>query len=160
MQMTRPPCPETSSTCFELKEIIMNTKQLIAAAAIALVGSTTVFAQSADELQRFGSDQTSTLTRAEVRTELLRARAAGEAPVVSDLIWASSPVAASTRVTDPTRAQVRAEVVKGLADGSLAQPTDVTAGATASSVRSREEVRAEARASIRSAQAAPVQAGH
>ena len=139
----------------------MNTKQLIAAAAIALVGSTTAFAQSEIELQHFGADQTSTLTRAEVRAELLRARAAGEVPVVSDLMGALSPVAATTRVTDPTRAQVRAEVVKGLADGSLAQPTEVSMSATAAgSVRSREEVRAEARASTRSAQAARVQAGH
>lgn len=139
----------------------MNTKQLIAAAAIALVGSTTAFAQSESELQNFGASQTSTLTRAEVRAELLRARATGEAPVVSDLIWFSSPVVATARVTDPTRAQLRAEVVKGLADGSLAQPTEVAMTATAAgSARSREEVRAEARASTRSARAARVQAGH
>ena len=140
----------------------MNTKQLIAAAAIALVGSTTAFAQSEIELQHFGADQTSTLTRAEVRAELLRARAAGEVPVVSDLMGALSPVVATARATDATHAQLRAEVVKGLADGSLGQPTDVAVTATnaAGSVRSREEVRAEARAYTRDSHAARVQAGH
>jgi len=137
----------------------MNTKQLIAAAALTLVGSTAAFAQTEVELQHFGANQPSTVTRTEVRAEFLRARAAGEVPAYNEIV-AVSPAAPSA--TSTTRAQVRSEFLKARVDSSYALPTEVTmfANDTAGPVRSRDEVRAEARAYTRGSYAARVQAGH
>ena len=80
----------------------MNTKHLIAAAAIAFVG-TGAFATEATQF----TDTPSTLTRAEVKAELARAQAAGELNQASALYGYVQPVA-SVR----TRAEVRAEAVQ------------------------------------------------
>lgn len=81
----------------------MNTKHLIAALAIAFVG-TGAFASEATQF----TNTPSTLTRAEVKAELARAQAAGELNQASELYGYAQPVIASVR----TRAEVRAEAVK------------------------------------------------
>lgn len=124
----------------------MNRKQAIAAAVIALAGSA-AFAQTEVELQHFGAAQPSVSTSARA--------AAKPAPVEAD-------VAAPKAAKGLTRAEVRAEVLKAGADGSLTRPADVnaTGGNTLASVRTREEVRAEAIADARAAKAGRVQAGY
>ncbi|MEO8154075.1 MAG: DUF4148 domain-containing protein [Rhizobacter sp.] len=139
----------------------MNTKQVIAAAAIALVGSA-AFAQSEVELQNFGVSQVSTVTRAEVRTELQRAQAGGEVNVPNEVLVAATPATkAPALFARADRAQVRSEVIKARAE--LAIPTEVALGAAQpqAAARSRAEVRAEARAYVRSdAPRANVSAGY
>lgn len=128
----------------------MNTKQVIAAAAIALVGSA-AFAQSEVELQNFGLDQASTVSRAEVRAQVQRAQATGELSTPSEVLVAATPVGkAPTLVARVDRAQVRSEVIKARAE--LAIPSEVALSATPAqaSPRSRAEVRAEAREYVRS----------
>lgn len=88
----------------------MNTKHLIAAAAIAFVG-TGAFASEATQF----TDTPSTLTRAEVKAELARAQAAGELNQPSALYGSVQPVIASVR----TRAEVRAEAVQAARDPSF-----------------------------------------
>lgn len=137
----------------------MNTKQLIAAAVLTLVGSTAALAQTEVELQHFGAAQPSTTTRAAVRAEFLRAQVAGEVQTPNEVV-AVSPAAPNANKL--TRAQVRTEFAKARVDSSYALPTEVTmfANDTSGAVRSREEVRAEARAYTRGSYAARVQAGH
>ena len=78
----------------------MNAKQIIAVVSLALAGSATM----ADELTVF-VDPVSTLSRAEVRAELDRARAEGTLPVGGeDAVVIEQPVAATA-----TRQEVRAE---------------------------------------------------
>jgi hypothetical protein len=136
----------------------MNTKQIIAAAAIAFVGSTSAFAQGEAELQHLGAAQPSNVSRAAVKSETQRAQAAGELKSGESAV-AAAPAATSGK----TRAEVSAEVRQAIAAdkyvrvGDMVQfATDVAEGPT----RTREEVRAEAVASTRSAQAARVKAGH
>jgi Domain of unknown function (DUF4148) len=92
------------------KDTIMNTKQLIAAAAIAFAG-TSAFAIEATQIEV----PASTLTRAEVKAELARAQAAGELNQASALYGYAQPVFASVR----TRAEVRAEAVQAARDHSF-----------------------------------------
>ncbi len=123
----------------------MNTKQLFAAAAIALVGTTSAFAQDAEQHVPTGSQ----LTRAEVKAEVQRARDAGELIVASETaLNATQPVKATSGLT---RAEVRAEVLKAQADGSLARAAELDGNFAAApaptntaAARTREEVRAEA----------------
>ena len=86
----------------------MNTKHLIAAAAIAFVG-TGAFASEATQF----TDTPSTLTRAEVKAELARAQAAGELNQVSALHGSAQPAVASLRSRDDVRAEARAEARTG-----------------------------------------------
>ncbi len=146
----------------------MNRKQAIAAAVIALAGSA-AFAQTELELQHFGSSQPAAssvaTTRAAVRGEVLRARAAGETPSPTEADTAAlipKAAKAQPQASTRTRAEVRAEVLKAQADGSLARQAelDVLSDYPVASVRTREEVRAEAIAATRAAKAARVQAGH
>lgn len=131
----------------------MNAKQVIAAAALALIGSAS-FAQSEIELQHFGAGQKSTVSRAEVRSQVLRAQASGETVTTAEVTLAKIPA------TGLTRAEVRAATQQALADGSLARLGEVEVNEVpVTSVRSRAEVSAEARAATRSGQAARVQAG-
>jgi Domain of unknown function (DUF4148) len=88
----------------------MNTKHIIAAAAIALMG-TGAFASEATQF----TDTPSTLTRAEVKAELARAQAAGELSQPSALYGYAQPVTASVR----TRAEVRAEALQAARDHSF-----------------------------------------
>ena len=139
----------------------MNRKQAIAAALLAFTGSA-VFAQA--ELQHFGAPQAAaTVTREAVRAEVLRARAAGEPLVPAEADVAGLfPKAAVKGQPGVTRAEVHAEVLKAQADGSLARQReiDIVGDNTVVSVRTRAEVRNEAIAATRAAQAARVQAGH
>jgi hypothetical protein len=84
----------------------MNTKQLLAATALAIVG-TAAFAQTSHQL-----------TRAEVRAEYIRARQAGEIPLGTEYTIAdtrSSVVNKRARTVSSaqpkTRAEVRSEAV-------------------------------------------------
>jgi hypothetical protein len=175
---TRPPCPDTSLTCFELKEFIMNTKQAITAAVITLMGSA-AFAQSGDDLQHFGANQASNVSRAEVRADVLRAQGSGELATPLELQHFGASQQSTTRfararapgqtqasaqanAVGATRAEVRAAVQQGLADGSLMRSSEAYpfADTNMASTRTREEVRAEAIAATQAGKAARVQAGH
>lgn len=92
----------------------MNAKQLFAAAAFAVIG-TSAFAAEGEQFV----PQTGSLTRAEVRAELARAQAAGEI-VANETYSGAVAVAKATPKFD---------------DAKVA--------------RSRDEVRAEARAAVR-----------
>jgi hypothetical protein len=126
----------------------MNRKQALTAAAIALFGSSAAFAQSGEiDLQHFGANQASTVSRAAVRAEVLQAQAAGELTVPGEVIASRVPArnngVAATRLT---RAQVKADI----AGADLVTPAEVIAWTTpAGSTVSREAVRAEARAQAR-----------
>ncbi|MBX3621419.1 MAG: DUF4148 domain-containing protein [Rhizobacter sp.] len=121
----------------------MNTKQVIAAAAIAFLGSSAAFAQSEIDLQYFGADQASSVSRADVRADVRSALAAGELTTPSEVSVAAVPASSATAV-----AQLR----NRLTVAEMTTPAEVTASAVpaqASSL-SREAVRAEARAFARS----------
>jgi hypothetical protein len=126
----------------------MNRKQALTVAAIALLGSSAAFAQSSElDLQYFGQNQTSTVSRAAVRAEVLSAQAKGDLAIPGEVLASAVPARAdgafATRVT---RAQVKAE----LAGADLATPSEVAAwNAPAGSALSRDAVRAEARAQAR-----------
>ncbi len=96
----------------------MNTKQLIAAAAIALIGSAAFAAEGEQVAVPKGQ-----LTRAEVQAELARARNAGEVTSIAASYGSFNPQAYAAR------------------DGAIARTAD----------RSRDDVRAEARAATRGA---------
>jgi hypothetical protein len=83
-----------------LKETIMNAKQLIAATVLAVVGGVAI----ADEITVF-HDAPSTLTRAEVKAELDRARAENTLPSLGE----DAVVAVESPVSTAARADVRAE---------------------------------------------------
>ncbi len=84
----------------------------IAAAALALLGSSAAFAQQAaigesyDAVPAFVSTQ----SRAAVKAELLRARAAGEVQLADDYDYPSA-VAATAPNSTLTRAEVKAELL-------------------------------------------------
>jgi hypothetical protein len=98
-----------------LKELIMNAKQLFAAATLAVIGASAFAAEGTQIVPPTG-----TLTRAEVRAELARAQAAHELPVVSATYGNFEPVARAAYKAEPAQAS-----------------------------RSRDDVRAEARAAAR-----------
>jgi hypothetical protein len=142
-----------------LKEFIMNTKSLIAAAALTLIGSAAFAQTNYTEEALFRANPASTVTRAEVRAEFLRARAADELPLNSD---AAPAVYAKAPASTVTRAQVLAELKKARADGTDVQPLDfpVVAKVEAGAGRSRADVRAEAIAFVKAGQNASVQSGY
>jgi hypothetical protein len=126
----------------------MNAKQVIATAALAVLGSSAAFAQSSEiDLQHFGQNQASTVSRAAVRAEVLSAQAKGELAIPGEVLAAAVPARAATPfATRVTRAQVKAE----LAGADLVTPFEVAVWtAPAGSTVSREAVRAEARAQAR-----------
>src|SRR5690349_18091975 len=72
-----PPCP--TGPTFRSKDSIMNRNQLFAAAALAVLGTTSAFAGGEfDPMTGFGNVGQSTVSRAEVRAEYFRARDGGE----------------------------------------------------------------------------------
>lgn len=138
----------------------MNTKQAITAAVITLMGSA-AFAQAEIELQHFGANQTSTVSRAEVRAEVLRAQGTGELSTPTEVRLAAVPAKSSSTFASTDRAQVRAEVIKARADLALPAEVAMSADKAAASTRSRQEVREEARQYVRSdASRAGVSAGY
>jgi hypothetical protein len=131
------PALETSTQV--LNEGIIMNKQVIITAAIALLGSASVFAQSEAELQHFGAQQASVASRSEVRADVLRAKA--------DLAVPSEVLAAAPARSTATRAQISTDVAKA----DLVTPTEVAVNAVPqASGLSRDAVRAEARAYARS----------
>jgi hypothetical protein len=114
-------------------------KQVILTAAIALLGSASAFAQSEIDLQHFGAQQASTVSRSEVRADVLSAK--GQLTVPAEVL-----AAAPARST-ATRAQVQTAVVPA----DRVTPTEVAINAVPqASELSRDAVRAEARAYARS----------
>lgn len=114
----------------------MNAK-LTAAFVFAVAAASPVFASD------YGvSDQSRTaVTRAEVRAEVLRARAAGELEITE----ANFPFSVATPKSTLSRAEVRAEAIRALNSGELAAPQgefafDIT---TPKSTLTRAEVRSE-----------------
>jgi hypothetical protein len=127
----------------------MNTKQIAAAAALALMGSV-AFAQGEADLQHVGTNQTSTVNRAEVRADVQRALAAGDLYVTGEVLASAIP-AQAPGVAVASRAQVRADVMSARADLALPGEAALQAVPTShASALTREEVRAEARAYVRS----------
>jgi len=129
----------------------MNHKHAFAAAVIAFASSA-VFADIGDELQHFGAAQPEASSTT---------RASGKTQATAD-VASVSPKATKTQASGLTRAEVRAEVMKAQASGDLARPSDlyVSDNYPVASVRTREEVRAEAIAATKAAKAAGVQTGH
>lgn len=85
----------------------MNVKQLITLSALALVGT----AALADDPTIVNNDFKSTLTRAEVRAELAKARADGSMAIVGEMGYIA-PV--TTSASTLTREQVRAEAIASM----------------------------------------------
>lgn len=76
----------------------MNAKQLIAAAAFAVIGSSAFAVEAEQFVAPAGS-----LTRAEVRAELARAQAAGEVATVSETYGGFTAVAKATPKLDDSQ---------------------------------------------------------
>lgn len=123
----------------------MNTKTLFAAAALALIGTAAI----ADEVRDHPTP--STLTRAEVRAELERARQDGSLSVgesygdVNAQIAAAKAPANGSRATQLARVDVVRDLNAARANGSLAMAGEAYGSVQPGlSLRSRNEVRAEA----------------
>jgi hypothetical protein len=128
----------------------MKTQSLIAAVAFAFAGS----AAMAQEVTVDATVFHATKTRAEVRAEVLKARAEGTLLPVTEFEAQVRPVVAAVP-SALTRAEVRAEVLKAHAAGTLQFATEFDAQVqpivvAAPSQLTREQVRAEARAVARS----------
>ena len=82
-----------------LKEVIMNAKNLFAAAALAVIGTSAMAVEAEQFVPATGS-----LTRAEVKAELARAEAAGEIAQVSAAYGSFAPVARATYKAQDTKA--------------------------------------------------------
>ena len=80
----------------------MNAKQLFAAAALAVIGTSAMAAQFVP--------QAGALTRAEVRAELARAQAAGEVAAVSATYGNFAPVARAYKADESQAARSRDKV--------------------------------------------------
>ncbi len=89
-----------------LKEVIMNAKNLFAAVALAVIGSSAMAVEAEQFVPPSGS-----LTRAEVKAELARAQAAGEIAQVSAAYGSFAPVArVEYKAQDTQAARSRDEV--------------------------------------------------
>ena len=84
----------------------MNAKNLFAAAALAVIGTSAMATEATQFVPQAGA-----LTRAEVRAELARAQAAGEIATVSASYGSFAPVArAAYKANDSQAARSRDEV--------------------------------------------------
>lgn len=125
----------------------MNAKTLIAAAALAVIGSSAI----ADEVRDYPTP--STLTRAEVQAEVARAQA--EKSLGADAAYGDVRTVVAQRKDDGRAVAVSREQVKQQVQQALANGTLVVAGEAYGTVepglnlRSRAEVRAEAIAAMR-----------
>lgn len=123
----------------------MNTKSLIAAAALTLVAAA-ASAQTVDSFWHLlPTNQPSELTREAVLAELVRARQAG--PVRGADAIVGVPVQATATAATQTREQVRAELGTAQVDSASNGFGFITP--VPASTRSRDEVRAEVMASRR-----------
>jgi hypothetical protein len=128
----------------------MNTKQVLAAAALTLVGAA-ASAQTVDTFWQFlPTNQPSTVTREEVRAELVQARQAGAVRGADAIV--NVPVQATAQAPAPTREQVRAELAQAVAQADSASNGFGFITPVAASSLSREAVRAEAAAYARARQ--------
>ena len=95
----------------------MNTHKFLAASLIALasVATTSAFADSYGRQNSVVTSTQSTVTRAQVRADLVAAQKDGSLTVVNDNNY---PVITATG-TPQTRAQVRAELIQAQKDGSI-----------------------------------------
>lgn len=134
-------------------------KHIAFAAAVALMGTTAAHAEADLGLQHFGAAKASTTTRADVRDQVLKMRAAGE-PLVPPEADIAGVFQKAPALQGVTRAQRRAEVLQAQADGSLRASEIELNDRPVASTRSREDVRKEAVAATRSGQAARVHAGY
>ena len=119
------------------KDIVVNTKQLLISSLIVVAG-----AVAAGPTHAAGATAWSPTTRAEVRAQVLEARATGQLRPAGE---AAEPMSYRFGAPTRTRAEVRAEVLMARAQGDL-----VAAGqgaeadeATGLSMRARADVRAE-----------------
>jgi len=122
------------------KDIVVNTKQLLISSLIVVTGAiATGPARAADTESLTAWSPT---TRAEVRAQVLEARATGQLRPAGE---ASEPRAYRFGAPTRTRADVRAEVLQARLQGDLVaagQGADVDE-ATGLSMRARADVRAE-----------------
>lgn len=95
----------------------MNTRKLLATSLVALasVAATSAFADSYDRETAQLASAPSTLTRAQVRAELVAAEKDGSLAAVTDNNY---PVIAPSG-TPLTRAEVRADLIKAEKDGTI-----------------------------------------
>jgi hypothetical protein len=120
------------------KDIIMNTRTLIAAAAFAFAATGTAMAHEYDDYIGYQPVQ-SQLTRAEVKAQVLSAQAAGTLQIES----LNYPRQAAVK-SERTRAEVMAELrASQLDDAVIYGTTGYPYQSAFVSQRSREEVRAE-----------------
>jgi hypothetical protein len=129
----------------------MNRKQLLAAAALAVLGTTSAFAGGEfDPMTGFGPVGQSTLTRAEVRADYIRARDGGEmVSFDTGTEYAQAPKFKSTL----TREQVKTEFARARDNGEMVSfdtGTEYAQAPKASSTLSREQVREETRLALKS----------
>jgi len=131
----------------------MTRKTLFAAALLAVAGSSAFAGGEFDPTRDYQLPVTqSTLTRAEVKADVARARASGELfrSDRDDRLFVQDIKGSSL-----TRAQVKAEVAAAVADGSIDQYDTSTEYARAPVVEStltRAQVREETRTALRSQQ--------
>ena len=130
----------------------MTRKNLFAAALLAVAGTSAFAGGEFDPLRNYQLPTVqSTLTRTEVKADVVKARAAGELRSDRDDRLFVANEAGSTL----TRAQVKAEVTAAIADGSIGDYDTRLAYARAPKVEStltREQVREETRTALRSQQ--------
>jgi hypothetical protein len=95
----------------------MNTTKFLAASLIALasVATTSAFADSYDRDYPVVSNTPSTVTRAQVRAELVAAEKDGSLAAINDNNY---PVI-TTHGTSLTRAEVRADLIKAEKEGTI-----------------------------------------
>ena len=137
----------------------MNTKTILAAAALALIGT----ASFAGEVTEFAVPTGSALTRAEVRAELLRSQASNSLVAqgetygnVPNTFVAQRPGA--NPVAAVSRGDVKAELVQSQADRTLLAGEAYGTVVPGNSQRTRAEVRAQAIAVMHGAQVRAVEA--
>lgn len=130
----------------------MHTKQLIVSSLLAVFGT----AALATEATEF-TIPASTLSRAEVRAELARARGNGE--LVSSAEADQRPFGAMASTL--TRAEVLADLARARASGELvsSQEAEQRPFALATSVRTRDDVRIETRVFAHSGTVNPLYVG-
>ncbi len=136
----------------------MNAKTIFAAAALALIGT----ASFASEVSEFPVPTGSTLTRAEVRAELVRSQAAnnlvarGETyGAVPAIFVAQRPVAGQAVAV--SRSDVKSELARSQADRTLVAGEAYGTVAPVAGLRTRAEVRAEAIAAARASRGQAVE---
>ena len=124
----------------------MNRKQLIAAAAFALIGTSAFAGGEFDPMTGFGPVGQSTVTRTDIRLDTHRARATNEAPVAFDRGNQFAAAPASTL----TRAEVKAEFARARAEDDVVEYDRGNDFAKApATTLTREQVREETRLALR-----------